>query len=131
MDKELLFKPRLDERDVVLPAVGTVRVRGLSREEVLSIREDRGVDFERRMLATGMVDPALTYDEAGRWMAAATAGEIRPVTEAILQLSGLAQGADKSGLPGDGADARGGVGALPGGEAGDDRGQAAVGDVAG
>jgi hypothetical protein len=120
VDKDLLFKPRLPERDVNLPGIGIVRVRGLSRAEVLEAREDTTVGFEAAMLTAGVADPALTRDEVRRWMAAAPAGEIKPVTDAILHLSGLAQGADKSGLSGDGADAGVGVGSLSGGEAGDD-----------
>lgn len=120
MDKELLFKPRLPEDDVPLPGVGTVRVRGLSRAEVLTAREESTSGFEVRMLALGMVDPQLTEAEAARWQKAAPAGELKPVTEAILALSGMGQGADKSGLPGDGDEPGDRVGALPGGEAGDD-----------
>lgn len=99
MDKELLFKPRLAEEDVNIPGVGTVRVRALSRAEVLMVRKatdlagdvdgPRALVLERKMLAAAMVEPALTESEVGRWQQASAAGELEPVTEAIQRLSGM------------------------------------------
>lgn len=97
MDKELLFKPRLAEEDVEIPGVGTVRVRALSRGEVLRAQGAKGVAaIERAMLATGMVDPALTEDEAKQWQESSPAGELEPVTRVIQRLSGMEAGADKA-----------------------------------
>lgn len=94
MDKELLFKARLRERDVELPDVGTVRVRALARGEVMSIKDAGDLDiqeYERKLIALAMIDPALTEDEVRRWQEAAPAGELEPVTSAIAELSGLDQ----------------------------------------
>lgn len=104
MDKELLFKARLAEEDVELPGVGTIRVRALSRAEVISVRKatddnpdgPRVLTLERKMLAAAMVDPVLTEDEVRRWQDASAAGELQPVTEAIQRLSGLGERPDKA-----------------------------------
>ena len=99
MDKDLLLKPRLAEDDIEIPGVGTVRVRALSRAEVLLVRKatdnadsidgPRVLVLERKMLAAAMVDPVLTEAEVGRWQQASAAGELEPVTTRIQQLSGL------------------------------------------
>ncbi len=104
MDKELLFKPRLNEADVEIPDVGTVRVRGLSRAEVLLVRKatdnehvdgPRALVLERKMLAAAMVDPPLTEAEVGRWQEASAAGELGPVVQKVQELSGMADDAPK------------------------------------
>lgn len=138
MDKELLFAPRLPESDVEVPGLGTVRVRGLSRAEVMVVRKatdteqmdgPRALVLERKMLAAAMVDPELTEAEVGRWQQASTAGELEPVTRKIQELSGLLEGSAKEavktfrGEPGDG------VRVLPGAETGHDGGPAAGGDA--
>lgn len=97
--KELLFKSRLAEADVTIPGVGIVRVRALSRAEVLLVRKatdlagdvdgPRALVLERKMVAAAMVDPVLTESEVGRWQAASAAGELEPVSEAIQRLSGM------------------------------------------
>ena len=91
IDKAALFAPRLPEEDHEIPGLGTVRIRSLSRTEVLGIRgKSLPVDeMERRLLAAALVAPALTEKEVGQWQAASAAGELEPVTKAIMRLSGL------------------------------------------
>lgn len=105
MDKEQLFKSRLGEADVEVPGVGTVRVRGLSRVEVLQVRkatDEAGIDgpraltLERKMLALAMVDPHLTEAEVGKWQAAGAAGELGPVTDKVQELSGMKEESAKA-----------------------------------
>lgn len=99
MDKELLFKPRLPEEDIEIPGVGTVRIRGLSRHEGIHVSNANGPEAtERRALSLGMVDPALTEDEVGRWQRAAPAGELDPISEAITRLSGMAADSAKEAM---------------------------------
>lgn len=99
MDKELLLKARLPEADVEVPGVGTVRVRGLTRAEVLKCQTlvqdgpGRVEALERKMLALAMVDPELTEAEVGQWQKASPAGEMQPVTEKVQALSGMTKGA--------------------------------------
>lgn len=90
MDKDLLFKPRLEERDVEL-SIGTVRVRAMTRAEATRFKgehEDVG-KLERQMLAVALVDPVLTEDEVGRWQDAAPAGELQDVVDVVVELSGM------------------------------------------
>jgi len=96
MDIAQLLKPRLPESDVEISGVGTVRVRGLSRWEVLAVRAtntDSG--REQSILALAMVDPAMSEAQAADWLRCAPAGEIEPVTDKIAELSGLAPKAAK------------------------------------
>jgi hypothetical protein len=104
VDKEALFRPRLAERDVEVPGIGTVRVRSLSRTEALSIKgkEMPAAKMERLILSLAMVDPVLTEDEVKRWQDASPAGETNDVQQAILELSGMTKEVAKSDLPGDG-----------------------------
>jgi hypothetical protein len=110
MDKEALFRPRLAEDDVDVPGIGTVRVRALNRAEVMAVQGVAGLEArERKILAAGMVDPALTESEAGQWQKASPGGEIEPVSTRIAELSGLVEGAPKSGVAGDGDEPGAGV----------------------
>lgn len=98
MDKDQLFKPRLAEREVEIDA-GTVRVRALSRQEVLDMRELDAKDLARVdqvILAKAMVDPKITEEEVAQWQAAAAAGEIETVIDAISEISGLTELASKN-----------------------------------
>jgi hypothetical protein len=104
-DKSLLFKSRLPEADVDVPGVGTVRVRGLSRAEVMGIRSDvkdeadaikRIAWLERKLLAAALVDPVLTEAEVAEWQKASTAGEMEPVAHMVQVLSGTDDGAAKA-----------------------------------
>lgn len=126
MDKELLFKARVPEDTVDIPGLGTVRVRGLSRGEVFAVQQAKGLAAtERKILAFGMLDPALTEAEAGRWQEASPGGELEPVVDKIRDLSGLSEDSEKKAMstfpdePGDG------VRVLPGAEAVDDGGASA------
>lgn len=108
MDEDLksrLLKPRLPEADVEVPGVGTVRVRGLTRDEVLVMRKatdnansidgPRTLVLERKMLASAMVDPPMTEAEIGQWQKAAPAGELEPITHKVQELSGMLDDAAK------------------------------------
>ena len=125
--KARLLKPRITEADVPIEGVGTVRVRGLSRGEVFALRKAKEAGrlkddaaWDRRLVSLAMVNPAMTDEEVGEWQDSSPAGELEDVTKKIQELSGMAEGADKSsvedvrGEPGDG------VRVLPGSEAGDD-----------
>lgn len=98
IDKSELFKARLDVEDVEVGSLGTVKVRALSRSEVLAFRKRKVDDvgeMERVLVAAGMVEPALTEDEVQQWQDASSAGELEPVTRAISRLSGMDEGAAK------------------------------------
>jgi hypothetical protein len=99
MDKsKLLASGRISEGTVDLPGLGKVRVRGLSRGEILELREDTGTNAEqeRKWLAKAMLDPVLTEDEVKQWQSVAVSDEVTMVTEEIYRLSGFGEGAQKS-----------------------------------
>lgn len=102
--KARLLKSRLGEETIDIPGVGEVRVRGLSRGEVLLLQKSSSnpTQLEQKVVAIGMVEPQLTDKEVGAWQKASSSGEIERVVDAINRLSGLGQGAQKSDVPGTG-----------------------------
>ena len=121
--RERLLKPRIGESTVDIDGIGAVRVRGLSRGEVFMTQQAKGTEaMERKIVALGMVDPPMNEDDVKTWQRNSPAGELEQVVDKIRELSGLGQGADKSGVQGDGDEPGDGVRVLPGDEAGDDGG---------
>ncbi len=93
------------ERDVLLPSGVRVRVRGLTRHELVTFGKQAAGDtltIERLNLAATMLRPTMTADQVAEWQRTANAGELVPVIQAVRELSGLDEGAAKSDLPGDG-----------------------------
>jgi hypothetical protein len=133
VDKKRLLKSRLPEAEVEVPGVGTVRVRGLSRLEVLELqREDTdgpGV-FERKIVAVALVEPKLSEAEVAEWQAASVADELEPVTRTINELSGLVKDAAKEAYRRFESDPDAEFRVPTGGDAGDDGGAAPGGDGA-
>lgn len=129
VDKVRLLKSRLPEAEVEIPGVGTVRVRGLARAEVLDVRDLRGAEFERRLIAIALVDPELTDDEAYEWQQAAVVGEFEPVVAKVMELSGLATGAGKEAYKELASDPDAEFRDVPGVATEDDGGPAPGGDV--
>jgi hypothetical protein len=99
MDKERFLKPRLREIEVALDGVGTLRVRALNRDEAMRLRDlvEDPAAAESFVLRAALVDPALTDDEITDWRRACPPDEIETVLEKIFELSGLTEGAQKSG----------------------------------
>lgn len=91
MDKAALLRSRMPEADVEIPGVGTVRVRGLSRAEVLTFQELEPADRERKWFAAAMVEPKLTEEEVEQWRSATTFAELELVSEKIAELSGMGE----------------------------------------
>jgi hypothetical protein len=99
LDKAALLAKRgdRDRREVEIPGFGSVTVRGLTRAEALRIR-GRDMDeaeAERLLLAAALVEPRLTEDEVATWQEVSPAGELGPVAEAVLELSGMVSDASK------------------------------------
>lgn len=98
MDKAQLLASRIGQDTIEIPGVGTVTVRGLSRQEMLDAGDlaDQGVAvMERAMLSAGMVDPQLTVDEVEQWQRVSPANEIQPIVQRINELSGVSKEAAK------------------------------------
>lgn len=138
MDKEKLLAPRAEtdsgmpEDDFVIPGIGTIRVRGLSRWEMLVAQREQSkgiLVYEKLLVHYGMVDPALTEDEVVRWQKASTAGELEPVTRRIAQLSGVMPDSAKEAVKSFRGGSESGVRVLSGAEAELDGAVPASGDV--
>lgn len=106
---EALIKVRADEEDFTLPTGALVRVRGLSRGEVYMMQKskaDGGIRdeqaWERRMVSLALLQPELTEEQVGEWQQGPAGGDLEELTDKIRELSKLGQGAEKSGVPGDG-----------------------------
>lgn len=94
IDKAALLarKAQGTTREIPLPSGdGFVVVRGLTRKEALRVQGDEMDEetAERMLLAVALLDPVLTEDEIGEWQDGAPAGELVPVVDAILEMSGL------------------------------------------
>jgi hypothetical protein len=93
--------------DLTLPSGRVVRVRGLSRAELLlnGKNTDDALTVERRNVATCVVVPKMTEAQVGDWQKrSAAGGDFRALTEKIRELSGMGEGAGKSDVPRDGED---------------------------
>lgn len=98
--KAALFEQTLPEDDVDIPGVGTVRVRGLTRDEVMATRSvkdgpNREAAIERKMLAAAMVNPEMTEAEVGQWQKSSVAMQMEAVGQKVRDLSGLGDDAAK------------------------------------
>lgn len=91
IDKDALLASRLPEEEFEIEGVGTVRIRSLTRAEALAVRgrELPTDEVERVLLEAALVEPKLTKGEIRLWQEAAPAGELEPLTRAIMRLSGL------------------------------------------
>lgn len=88
-----------DGEDFTLPSGKTVRVRGLSRYELIfngKGTEDAGL-IERRNVVSAVLEPKLTLPQVEAWQRNSRAGgDFKALSEAIRDLSGLGEGAQKS-----------------------------------
>lgn len=98
-----MFAGIVETRDVELPGGMVVKVRGMTRHELLiSGQDDKGNEvkdpglIERRWLSTGLVEPKMTEGEAAKWQKTVPMHVIQPALEAIQDLSGFGEGAQKS-----------------------------------
>lgn len=105
MDSEGLEYATLDdlcsgtmpEEDHELADGKKIRVRGLSRAEVLNLQtvgRDNAAKLERETLARGVIKPRMTVESAAVWQGSDLGGgDIGKVMEHIRDLSALAGGA--------------------------------------
>jgi hypothetical protein len=88
----------LPEDDLTLPNGMKIRLRGLSRQALFfngKGTEDSG-EIETRNLVSCMVEPKLTRPQAEAFMRSISAGAAGVISKKIRELSGMAEGADKS-----------------------------------
>jgi hypothetical protein len=98
----------VNAEDVTLPSGRKVRVRGLSRYELMVLGKniDDPALVERRHVIACMVAPQLTAAQVEAWQKRSTAGgDFKVLSEKIRDLSGIAEGAQKSPVREDGSGA--------------------------
>lgn len=99
---DLTSESRLTQGDHQLDDGTWVRIRALSRAEVLRIQtigKDKAAELERHTVAAGLVIPRMTVEQVTVWQGNDPAGgDIGRLMEAIRDLSGLGPGAAKSGV---------------------------------
>lgn len=87
--------------DVELPSGLVVKVRGLTRAELLGAAEgtEQNSLIEARNVAAGLITPKMSLAQVQEWQrSAGSVVAFAKVTNAIRDLSGLGKGADKSDL---------------------------------
>lgn len=95
-----LLAEELPQDDLTLSTGKTIRLRGLSRHALFfngKGTEDSAV-IETRNLVSCLVEPTMTLAQAEAFMRSAGAGVLGEVSTKIRELSGLAEGAAKSGV---------------------------------
>lgn len=124
--EDLTALPPLQEDDVIV-ARGKVRVRGMSRLEVMAMDDLKAKGIladaaagERFMLARVMVAPKMTEAQIQQWQQEPAGGDMETVTAKVAELSGLGKGAEKSGVPEPARESDTGVRVLPSDQARDD-----------
>jgi hypothetical protein len=86
--------------DLILPSGKVVRLRGLSRHELMfngKGAENDNALIERRNVVSCLLQPKLTLPQVEKWQRnSAAGGDFKVLSERIRDLSGLGEGADKS-----------------------------------
>lgn len=82
---------------------GEVTIKGISRDDALRVGELRNTaslaEADSYLISRGLVDPAMSVDDVAAWGAGeGDAGVLMGLSEAIATLSGMVEGAGKSGV---------------------------------
>lgn len=94
--KAKLLARRVGTDTVEIDGVGTVTVRGLTRNESIMVANEKHLGKrDQVMLSLGMVDPPMTAADVAEWSAAAPGGEIEDVSRKIAELSKMTEAAPK------------------------------------
>lgn len=89
ISKEALLKGNLPEEVVTVEGLGVVRVRSVSRDEYMRLRQSDATGWEIGLVTFGLVEPALTEDEVREWRAAVTPQVFDDLAGEVLRVSGL------------------------------------------
>lgn len=94
--KEALLAKRFKIEEIPIDGVGVIKVRALSRDEMLGVdSEQPALKIERFVLSRTMVDPEMSEQDIADWQAASGAGEIGKVMDKVYEMSGIARGQAK------------------------------------
>lgn len=95
-------RPAADTQRQIKLSFGTVTVRALTRDEIHFVNDKAGDnvrELEAQTLCLAMVDPVLSIADVRKWLEVAPGGEFIDVMTAVSALSGVDEGAQKSGVP--------------------------------
>ena len=84
---------------VELPGGGEVKIRALTRNEVIEASELDPTGRANYYVATALVEPKLSVDDVAAWAETGAAGDLMAITDAVGRLSHMVEGAGKSGVP--------------------------------
>lgn len=97
VSKDEILADALLGEDLEVPGLGVVRVKGLNRVEAIAAgRAGDSMAIEAAMLAAGLVEPALTAEEAAAFQRAKPAKVVEIISDKITELSGLGKRAAKA-----------------------------------
>lgn len=100
LTREQILARKVGRGTVTLPDGSTVAVRGLTHAEVIESQEHADLNSRTCYLVSkGLTDPAMSFDDVVAWSQAAGAGDLTVISLELEQLSRLAAGAGKSGVP--------------------------------
>lgn len=80
------------EEDYTMDSGLTVKIRPLTRLEVLGVNKLQGLETaqkEQKYLSMAMVLPRMTEADVRRWQMASAAGDLEPLVERVQIISGL------------------------------------------
>lgn len=97
-----------DAEDLMLPSGLKVRIRGLSRHDLMfngkGLNDGDNEVLEQRNVKSCLVEPKLTIHQIAEWQRRSKAGgDFKVLSEKIRDLSGLTSDADKSVVREDGS----------------------------
>lgn len=99
LTREQILARKMGRTIVELPDGGTVEVRALNRREALTMAKIQDhAERDVMLIAAGMVDPVLTEDDVRAWGEQDSTNVLEIVSRAIGELSGMVEGAGKSGV---------------------------------
>lgn len=95
-----LLSARSEKHTAEVPGFGEVEVRPLTRKECMNLagKEIDAAEVERIVLSLALVEPQMSQEEVGQWQDVASFGELQPVLELVLKISGLEQMATKAAM---------------------------------
>lgn len=99
-DEILARKGGVKTEQFDIPGVGTVVIRGLTRNEALQVRDaETTADKDNTLISHGLVEPKMSVDDVAAWADNESAGVMAALSERIGELSGMTEGAGKSRVP--------------------------------
>lgn len=96
LTREQILARKTGKGTVTFADGSQVHVRALTRDEALAVRDFETIaEQDNFIISTGLVDPKLTVEDVAAWAANDAAGDLAAVSNAIAQISGMAERSGK------------------------------------